>query len=310
MPNTTGRAAEISNLDKATRLNRLAEIGKNHGYYKKLSKDYSALFVEESDTLVVSFDTTDRLHRPHSDGLPLGFAMVEDREVSLLSILGTREGWFRDPALYAFFDDLVDDGFFDHYDRIVFLGLGPMCGYAALAYSVVAPGAQVIATNPVATLDRSAAPFERRFKTAWRRDFTTRYGYAPLMVEAAQAVTLLYDPTDVMAAAHSALFQAPNVARYKLRHGSGDIGAMLMASGGLWRLVDQAINGRVTSDMVARVARKARRNHAAYIMQLTGAADQSGHPKLALAAARYGKSLVRDGRFDEVIALLGQRSPA
>ena len=41
-------------------------------------------------------------------------------------------------AVYGFFDQILDDGFFDEFDTIIFYGAGP-CGYAATAYSVAAP---------------------------------------------------------------------------------------------------------------------------------------------------------------------------
>lgn len=305
--NDDTQTTETWPLDRATRLNRLAEIGRDHGSFKRLSAHHSALFVEESETLVVSFDSMVRLQEPKPERLPLGFAMVESAEVSLLSILSTEDSWFRDPALYQHFDDLVDDGFFDGFERILFVGLGPRCGYGAATYSVAAPGAQVLVTNPVASLSRDAAPFERRFKSAWRQDFSSRYGYAPFMTDAAAAVTLIYDPMEAMGASQAALFDGPNVTRLKLRYGGADIGGLLQEHGGLWRLASEALTDGITPATLSKVARMARRNSPSYVERLSSAADQSGHPKLALAAARYGKDLAGDGRFNEMIGLLADR---
>ena len=60
--------------------------------------------------------------------------------------------WFRYPKVHAYFNRLVDDGFFDDLDKVVFYGAGP-CGYAAATFSVAAPGATVVAIQPQATLD-------------------------------------------------------------------------------------------------------------------------------------------------------------
>ena len=295
-------------LDQATKLNRLATIGRDHGFYRRLSQTHSVLHVEEGSTLIVSFDALDRVVGHDTDGLPLGFSLVQAAGCSLLSILGARQSWFRDPELYAFFDDLTDTGFFDQFDRVLFLGVGPMCGYGAMAYSVAAPGAHVLAISPAASLDRDAAPFERRYKAAWSLDFTSRYGYAPLMVEAASQVTVVYDPTDTMSAAHAALFDGTNTTRMKLRHGGMSIGAMLQAAGGLMKLALHAAHAPITPEVFARYARSARRRFPPYIARLMTAADQMGHERLALTAAEFGLDLSGDGRFAEAIDLLRGRS--
>ena len=299
---------KISRLDRANKLNHLANIGRDHGFYKRLSRSHSVLHVEEGSTLIVSFDALDRVIGHDAEGLPLGFSLVEAADCSLLSILGARQSWFRDPALYAFFDELSDTGFFDQFDQILFLGVGPMCGYGAMTYSVAAPGAHVLAISPAATLDRDAAPFERRYRDAWPLDFTSRYGYAPLMVEAASQVTVIYDPMDTMSAAHAALFDGANTTRLKLRHGGMAIGAMLQAAGGLMKLALHAAHAPITSEVFARYARSARRRFPPYIARLMSTADQMGHDRLALKAATFGLDLSGDARFAQAIELLRERS--
>lgn len=304
----TKPSADITRLDQATRLNRLSQIGRDHGFFRRVGQTHSALYVEEGDTLLVSFDAAERVLQKSPDGMPTGFAAVERWEWSQLSIMGARQSWFRDPDLYAFFDDLIDEGFFDRFDRVVFVGVGPMCGYGAAAYSIAAPGAQVLAINPVATLDRDAAPFEQRFRPAWRKNFTDRYGYAPFMVDGAEGMSLIYDPTDPMSAAHAALFQSPNVSRLKLRHGGMSIGAILSVDNALLKLIGLAADGPVSTEDFARISRSARRNFLPYIGGLMTRADQLGHSGLALMAAEHGARLTLDGRFDKAIDLLRQRS--
>ena len=65
----------------------------------------------------------------------MGFGAVERREWSFLSLIADGATWFRDAALHRFFDRLIDEDFFESFDRVIFLGAGPMCGYAAAAYS-------------------------------------------------------------------------------------------------------------------------------------------------------------------------------
>ncbi|MEL6952306.1 MAG: hypothetical protein AAFN09_04620 [Pseudomonadota bacterium] len=289
---------------RAKRLAHLQQVGRNHGFFRRVGQEHSALFVDEGDELIVTFDSAERVLDKTADGLPLGFTALKRRECSLLSIMGRRGSFFRETALYALFDYLVDDGFFDRFERVAFVGLGPMCGYGAAAYSVAAPGARVLAVNPVATLDRDAAPFERRYRAAWGRDFTSRYGFAPQMTDGAEQVTIIYDPADAMCAAHAALFQGHNVARHKLRWGGMSSGKILSTGNALEDVIDAAFEGRLTAPELARLLRPARRGSPAHLARLMTRAAQSGHPKLALEAARRGKTLTTDGRFDGAVAIL------
>ncbi|MEM9754870.1 MAG: phosphoadenosine phosphosulfate reductase [Pseudomonadota bacterium] len=300
----TGRAGEdrLRRLDQATRLARLAEIGRSHGFFQRIGARHHALFVEEGDTLLVTFDAAERVLNRSADGLPTGFPMVHTRQWSLLSIMGAQQSWFRDAELYEVVDNLIDEGFFDRFDRVLFFGRGAMCGYAALAYSVAAPGCHALAISPAATLDRQQAPFERRFRRAWSLNFRDRFGYAPDMIEGAAAVTIVYDPLDVMAAAHAALFRAGNVIRHPLRHGGAQIGAILETGEAIWSLANAASEGPVSETQFAGISRGARRASPAYVGALVARAGRTGHKALALAAARHGRGLVRDGRFDRAIA--------
>ena len=112
---------------------RIGEIGKMHGFFERLGRDHFALYVQEGNTLLVSFDEIDRVIEKGDDALPVGFEAVKKREWSMLSILSDGRTWFRDQGLYRFFDKLSDEGFFDSFDQVIFLGAGPMCGHAAAA---------------------------------------------------------------------------------------------------------------------------------------------------------------------------------
>lgn len=299
----TPRANAVT-AQRAKRLSHLQQVGRNHGFFRRVGQEHSALFVEEGDELIVSFDSAERVLDKTPDGLPVGFSALGRRESSLLSIMGRRGSFFRESALFTLFDYLIDDGFFDRFETILFVGLGPMCGYGAAAYSVAAPGARVLAVNPVATLDRDDAPFERRYRAAWSRDFTGRYGFAPKLTDAAEQVTLIYDPADAMSAAHAALFQGPNVARHKLRWGGMATGAILSAGNALDAVIDAALDGPLSKAELARVLRPARRASPAHLARLMTRAAQKGHPDLALTAAQYGQDAAPDHRFDNAVALL------
>ena len=105
---------------------------------------------------------------------------------------------------------LVYDKFFDDFDQVVFYGAGPR-GYAAAAFSVAAPGATIVALQPQATLDPRVTEWDDRHLKIRRTHFTSLYGYAPDMLDAAKQAYVIYDPYERLDAAHAAMFTRSNV---------------------------------------------------------------------------------------------------
>ena len=69
-----------------------------------------------------------------------------------MCVVSEHQDWFRDPHVIRHFDRLIDDGFLDQFNDVIFCGCYAG-GYAAAAYSVSYPMATVIAINPQATLN-------------------------------------------------------------------------------------------------------------------------------------------------------------
>ena len=200
------------------------EIGDQRGYYEPLGTRHGALFLDESlETLLVCFDTITSARHGSASGIPHGILQAEMNGWSALSLIAHDQTWFRDPDVYRYFDQLVDDAFFEDFDRVIFYGAGAN-GYAAAAYSVTAPGAKVVLVAPQATLDPSIAPWDDRFMQMRRSDFSSRYGYAPDMIEAADEVVIFYDPYEELDAMHAALFRGPQVRHVRFRHSGSRIG--------------------------------------------------------------------------------------
>ncbi|QBX99775.1 phosphoadenosine phosphosulfate reductase [Rhodophyticola sp. CCM32] len=280
-------------------LDHLTEIGRSHGFFERLGQHHSALYVQEGSTLLVTFDEAGRVYRQTKDGLPLGFDAVQRREWSLLNIMASGQSWFRDANLYRFFDRLVDEDFFDDFDQVIFLGAGPMCGYAACAYSVVSPGARVLSLSPAATLDREDAPFEMRFRAARRLNFNDRYGYAPYMLEGAEQATIVYDPHEPLGAAHAALYRGPNVQRVPMRWCGINLYPILESDGAIDRLVQATARGNLRPLRFAQITRNTRRNYPPYLFRLMTRALEKGHPDLARKVAVHGAKVTDDPRFAE-----------
>lgn len=296
-------AVGASGLSRPAWARRLADIGQDHGAFHRIGADHLALFVQEGDTLIVSFDAAARVFAEEPDGLPPGFEAVRKREWSLLSILSTRDSWFRAPDLMVFFEHLAAAGFFDSFSQVIFLGFGPAPGHAACVYASVAPGALVLASAPAATLDPELAGFEQRFRPDRARDFS-RYGDAPVLVETARQAVILYDPTEEAAAAHAAQFRAPSVTLVPLRF-SGPAPHGLIASGGLLMLILRAlVNHRLTRTRLVQMTRATRRADPAYLWRLAARAEAAGRNARARRVADYAAAVTGEGRFADLAARL------
>ena len=261
-------AALSDDLTDTQWLVQLEDIGEEEGYFSPLGDDHAAVFIDRSqDVLFVSFETLAGLRAVSETGLPLGFDVCESRGWSHLTLLSMKDTWYRSHFVYGYFDRLVDEGFFEDFDKVIFYGAG-MCAYAAAAFSVVAPGATVLLVSPQATLARDLTEWDSRFEGTRRMDFTTRYGFAPDMLEAADAAYLIYDPDEVEDAMHAALFRGPNIFKHRYRRGrSGAIDADLRSMGLISRLCEVAVNGYLSPVQVARKMR-ARRRHMPYLRTL------------------------------------------
>ena len=244
----------------------IAEIGEERGYYQPLGDKHAALFIDESPTLIVSFETVDSIRTATPGQMPLGYRVAEGLGWSHLCLIVEGETWFRDPAVYRYFDRLVDDAFFEDFDQVVFYGAG-MCGYAATAFCVTAPGATVVAIQPQATLDPRVTEWDTRFSTHRRLNFNDRYGYAPDMIEGAGDVFVLYDPDEQMDAMHAALFTKPFVTKLRCPHLGQYIELSLLQMDILPRLLARAGAGRLNAATFHRLYR-ARRSHGGYLRNL------------------------------------------
>lgn len=231
--------------DRAAWRSAIEDIAEERGFFDPLGPDHAALFTDKGETLLVTFEEEQAI-RGREGHRPLGWALAEPHGWSSLVLVSRGQTWFRDPQVYGFFDRLADDGFFDEFARVVFLGAGP-CGYAAAAYSVAAPGATLIALTPQATLTPARAGWDRRFPAARRRDFTSRYGYAPDMAEAAAAAFVVFDPAIPEDAAHAALFANQGAVAIRARHFGAGLALILEQGGFLDEIVAAAAAGTLTA---------------------------------------------------------------
>ncbi|MEM7520648.1 MAG: phosphoadenosine phosphosulfate reductase [Pseudomonadota bacterium] len=271
------------------------QIADEDGYVEDLGPNHHAIFIEDGTTLIVSFETLQGIQVLSDLAQPLGWDMIRAAGWSSLCLASNGDTWFRDPAVYAYFDRLADDGFFDEFDRVVFYGAGP-CAYAAAAFSVSAPGAKVVAIQPQATLDPRLTEWDRRFTDLRKHDFTSRYGYAPEMLDAADQAFVLYDPYEQLDAMHAALFTRPNVTKLRMPFMGSALQTDLLEME-IWApLLTAVAAGTLDRLAFAKLAR-ARRDYRPYLRNLLDAVERDDRETLIEALCTNVATRLRGRRF-------------
>lgn len=299
-------AAPLPLLDRTAWIEQIEELCAEEGYFEPLGKRHFAYFHDDGPILLVSFESLDRI-LARKGQMPFGHDVAKANGWSHLTVICDGDTWFRDPAVWGYFDRLVDEAFFEDFDRVLFYGAGDG-GYAACAFCVCAPGATVLAVSPRATLDPAVTGWDKRATGKRRLDFTSRYGYAPDMTEGAARVFVVYDPQYPENAMHAALFRAAWVTPLPVRHFGDSVETAIEHMGLLPDLLTAACENRLDPPAFARIWRT-RRRFAPYLKGLLRKTELARRPRLALMVCRSVVERVGGPRFKrkltELEALFG-----
>jgi len=287
MDNRLELDVDLERLSADIWLGKIEDLGEEHGYFEPLGDDHIALFLDAGPKLIVTFEVLDDA-RKAAGGETVGMRYTRIDGCSHLALISREESWFRDHRVYGFFDRLIDDGFFEDFDRVLFYG-AHAGGYAAAAFSVAAPGAHVLAIRPQATLDPSVANWDTRYLAQRRQDFTSRYGYAPDMIDAASRAWVAYDPSNKFDAIHAALFTRPRF-RLEMPCSGWNLNTVFQQMGILDTLIRETMDGTLDGARFAALIR-ARRSHPTFQRTLFRMAVRRNHSQLA---ADMAAQIVRD----------------
>lgn len=268
-------------------LQAMETSSEEEGYLEPLGDRHWAYFLDDSPTLLVTFESAADI-RARPGNMPRGYDIAVARHWSHLCIIAEGPTWYRDRRVYGYFDRLVDDAFLEDFDTVVFYGAGGMAGYAAAAFSVTAPGATVVAVTPRATMDADLASWDDRNRETRRMVFSDRYGFAPDMTEGAGWVFVIYDPHHAPDAMHATLFARPHVTRLTMRRTGAATANIAEATGMAEALIDAAVAGNLDRPAFDRIWRAARRGHAPYLQALRDENAAQGRAVRAACLDRYG----------------------
>ena len=288
---------DFRDLGPAAWIKAMTDLGDEHGYFLHLGDQHMVTFLDAGPKLLVTFEDAEKVRLEQKSGAPVGFQLVQEDGWSHLSIMSAGPSWFREDEIYRHFDRLTDDGFFDDFDQILFTG-DDAAGYAAAAYSVAAPGARLLLTRPQSTQDPRKVGFDRRFLAQRRVDFTSRYGYAPDMIEAAEKAYIAYDPMHRIDAMHAGLFHRGNVKMLRCFGFSQNVAGMIRSMGHEVAMLRNAMEGALNEPLFYEWMR-GRRTQSSYNRNIVKLAQKSGHPRLA---ATLCANRLRDEGFDPYYA--------
>jgi hypothetical protein len=154
---------DLSGLDLQTWLAQIDDAASDDVFVEYLGPKHATVLWEQSRSLIVTFEHHSELSA-HTSGVPVGWQLAQEKGWSHLCVISEDQDWFRDPHVIHHFDRLIDDGFLDQFNEVIFYGCSAG-GYAAAAYSVSYPLATVIAINPQATLNPGIASWDKRLNT-------------------------------------------------------------------------------------------------------------------------------------------------
>lgn len=276
---------DFAGLSNEDWFDALDDVAEEHGHFERVGANHAAAFIDHGKKLLVTFETFPEICEQSEMMEPRGFQAARDFGWSHLAIVARGESWFRDLRLYQYFDRLTDDGFFEDFDEVLFFGTH-RGGYAAGAYAVAAPGSRVLSIRPVATLDPQIANWDRRYLEARRTDFSTRYGFAPDMIDATQHTFVVFDPQEDLDAMHAALFTRSNVTKLRMPRMGTKLDHNLDEMGILLPLMEYAMNGDLTEASFAELYRS-RRDFVPYLRQFVGWLERKRDYSRAAAICRY-----------------------
>ncbi|WP_131802575.1 alpha/beta hydrolase family protein [Yoonia litorea] len=259
--------------------------------FRVIGKSSYLWFEPRSPVLVVSFDNLATLDDPYPR-MPWIARQVADLGFSILGVQSRRKDWFRGTDADHLIQTLSDQGFFQTFETVVFIGAS-MGAFAALNYAPLVSGARVLALSPQSTMNKRIAPFETRFPWAVKNSDWTE----PAFIDAADAipdipsVTIVFDPFDATDKQHAMRMRGPHVQLAPVPNSTHEAVRTVMKAGAFDAMLLEFIEkGKLGSDFwnAMRQRKTVRKWARAFVSNLS----QSHHPTMALRV--YDHLIERD----------------
>ena len=258
----------------------LREIGKRDGFFEEIGTKHSGLYIKQGSTLIVTFENLDHVERGDGERMPWGYEFVKKQGWSMLGMMAHGWTWYRDEAVFDFFDRLRDEKFFDQFENVVFYGAS-MGGYAASVFSAAVPGSKVILISPQATIDPKRVPWENRYPKAKNQPFDGRYSYGPDMIKSASKAFVFIDPHQKLDKKHANLFDPSDIEIYHSFYCGHRIASLWQQFGMLKPVILECVDGSLTKKSFYHMLR-ARKDNRRYQREMLTRLEKKGRDKLVI----------------------------
>ncbi|MBN2906911.1 MAG: hypothetical protein JXJ18_09410 [Rhodobacteraceae bacterium] len=252
--------------------------------FRVVSEKAALWFEPRNDVLLVSFDNLASVDRPYPRA-PWLHRQAGELGYSQLGVQSMEKDWFRHDTAPAMIRGLQQQGFFQGFSTVVFVGAS-MGGFAAINFGPLVHGARVLALSPQSTMNTTIAPFERRFTWAVRNSDW----HQPAFLDAAAAVpfvpalTVVYDPFVPEDKQHASRLSGANVQMIRLGHATHEAVRVIIKSGALNPMLSEFVQtGQLGPDFWRHMRR--RRTVRKWGRSFMDALIRSNHPRLTLRAA-------------------------
>lgn len=225
------------------------------GFYLSVPGYAAQYSPRDPSTLVVTFDNLSSARSSdHLTRDTWGYDFVKKRGWSHLGVFAYEATWFREPALFQMLERIAADGIFSRYASVTMMGTS-MGAYAATAFASLAPGCTVLAYSPQSTLKKDLVPWESRFSSGRKADWSGSYADATQETAACEKVWLVYDPAMEPDRMHVERYRGANIHPLRLRHGDHKTALMLRRAGVLSTIGTAVVERTLTAQMFTKHVR-------------------------------------------------------
>lgn len=292
-----GSEGEIATEPCPSWLRDLRRSNHRTGFYQALG-NHALVFVDrDSANLIVSFDNLSSVRDDVVDRDPWGYGFASKFGWSHLGVMAFRPDWFRDPKLFREMRRLADEGFFRRFRDVTLTGTS-MGAYAACAFASLVPDCKVIAYSPQSTLKKKLVPWEKRFSSGRKADWSGPFADAAAEIGAAAQVWLVYDPFLEEDRIHAERFSGKNVRFMRMRHAGHKTALTFRRAGLLSDVTRDVVENRMT-DARFYAAYRASRRVPWFLNEVADRAAARGRPdliaRLVLFLRRNGQGFAAHG---------------
>ncbi|MEL6641007.1 MAG: hypothetical protein AAFP98_06800, partial [Pseudomonadota bacterium] len=223
--------------------------------------------MRSDDVLIVSFDNSPDVADTSLARTTWGYSFYRDEGWSHMGVMAFEKNWFRDERLFNFLEGQVKTGIFKRYKQVVFTGTS-MGAYAATAFASLSPGCTVLAFSPQSTLAQDLVPWEDRFGSGRKQDWTGRYRDAVMHCQQAKRVFIVHDPYFAPDKRHADRYEGDNIVPLKSWYTTHKSARFMRRADILKDVMRAAVNETLTPASYYKLYR-ARRNLPWYVAGLS-----------------------------------------